>query len=134
MEHSQRDKLVKYWVDGSKNSLRLAGDVFDSRHFDHALFCGHLALEKLFKAKVVKIINNHAPHSHDLLYLAGLSKVDLDIEQQQFLVQVNKFNIEGRYPEEKSEFYHLATKKYAGEWLEKIKKFYLWLSKQNGKN
>jgi len=41
-----------------------------------------------------------------------------------------KFNIEGRYPEEKMEFYQTATVKYATDWLGKINKFYLWLSRQ----
>jgi len=115
---------------GSKESLNLANDIFAKKYYNHALFCGHLALEKYLKAKIVDIIDNHAPHSHDLLYLAGLAKIDLEIEQQKFLATVNRFNIEGRYPEEKLEFYEIATAKYTAEWLDKINKFYLWLSKQ----
>lgn len=110
--------------------MNLANDIFAKKYYRHALFCGHLALEKFLKGKIVNATDNHAPHSHDLLYLAGLAKIDLEPEQQEFLSIVNKFNIEGRYPEEKMEFYKTATPKYADEWLGKINKFYLWLSKQ----
>ncbi len=110
--------------------MSLANDVFAKKYYGHALFCGHLALEKYLKGKIVDISDKHAPHSHDLLYLAGLAKIDLDIEQQEFLATINKFNIEGRYPEEKMEFYQTATVKYATDWLGKINKFYLWLSRQ----
>lgn len=134
MQQNQKNKIVHYWLEGAKKSMNLANDVFAGGYNDHALFCGHLALEKLLKAKTVAVSDNHAPHSHDLLYLAGLAKIDLEIEQQQFLAEVNAFNIEGRYPEEKLEFHKKATKKFAEEWLEKINKFYLWLSKQKGKN
>lgn len=113
--------------------MRLAHDVFAKKYYDHALFCGHLALEKLLKALVVEATNSHAPHSHDLVYLAGLARIDLDMEQQKLLAIVNEFNIEGRYHEEKLEFHKRVTKAYAAVWLKKINDFYLWLSKQSAK-
>ena len=134
IEQKQKNKVIKYWLNGAKKSINLANDVLAGKYYDHALFCGHLALEKFFKAKAVETTNNHAPHSHDLLYLAGLAKIDLDIEQQQFLAEVNSFSIEGRYPEEKLAFHKKVTKNFAVEWLKKINRFYLWLLKQKGKN
>jgi len=110
--------------------LNLANDIFVKKYYGHALFCGHLALEKYFKGIIVDITNNHAPHSHDLLYLAGMARIELEPEQQEFLATVNKFNIEGRYPEEKMEFYKVATAKYTADWLKKINQFYIWLLKQ----
>jgi HEPN domain-containing protein len=130
MEKSSKDKIVGFWLNGSKESLKLANDVFAKKYYGHALFCGHLALEKYLKGKIVEISDNRAPHSHDLLYLSGLAKITLEPEQQEFLTEVNKFNIAGRYPEEKMEFHKTATAKYAGDWLKKINAFYLWLSKQ----
>ena len=130
MEKSSKDKIVRFWLRGSKDSLNLANDVFAKKYYGHALFCGHLALEKYLKGRIVDITDKHAPHSHDLLYLSGLAKIELEPEQQDFLATVNKFNIEGRYPEEKMEFYKIATARYAVDWMKKINKFYLWLSKQ----
>lgn len=134
MQKSQKSKIVEFWKKGSKKSLTLANDVLKKKHYDHALFCGHLALEKLLKSEVVNLADKPAPHSHDLLYLAGLSKIDLNIEQQKFLLEVNGFNIEGRYPEEKLEFYKSITKDFAAKKLKEINEFYLWLSKQQEKH
>ena len=80
MESTYQQKLARYWRNGSRRSLRLARDVFARKYYDHAMFCGHLALEKLFKSMVVERAGRHAPHSHDLLYLAGLAKIELDAE------------------------------------------------------
>lgn len=131
MEEKQKYKVTNFWKDGSRETLKLARDVLKKGYHDHALFCAHLALEKLLKAFVIEVSNKHTPRSHDLLYLAGLAKIDMDIDQQKFLVEVNSFNIEGRYPEERLEFYHQITRKFALEQLKKIEEFYLWLLKQN---
>ncbi|MCG2690404.1 HEPN domain-containing protein [Candidatus Parcubacteria bacterium] len=133
MDKSQKEKIVNYWLKGAKTSFKLSNDVLERKYYDHALFCGHLALEKLLKAVVVEKTDKYAPHSHDLLYLSGLAKIDLTIEQQKFLTQVNTFNIAGRYPEEKLEFYKIATKEFATNQLKEINQFYLWLLKQKEK-
>lgn len=133
MEKSQKDRVVLHWRSGAKDTLKLAKDVLAKGHYDHALFCGHLALEKLLKSMVVEQSDSHAPRTHDLLYLAGLAKIDLDVARQKFLTEVNSFNIAGRYPEEQLEFYKRATKSMAKQWLNDISNFFLWLSKQREK-
>ena len=129
-----KNKVFKYWLDGSKNSLELAGFIYKKGYYDHALFCAHLSVEKLLKAKIVEKTNNFAPHSHDLLYLAGLAGIDIDEKQQQFLVEVNAFNIEGRYPEERLEFSRKISKVMAEKYIKKIGEFYKWLLQQKEKN
>jgi len=134
MEKIQKDKLIKYWRDGAKKSLELANCVMRNGYYDHALFCGHLALEKLLKSMMVEETNSSAPRSHDLLYLAGLVKMDLSSEQRKALVEINTFNIAGRYFEEKLEFHKRISKSKAVKWLKIINEMYLWLSKRRGKN
>ncbi|MFH0740010.1 MAG: HEPN domain-containing protein [bacterium] len=134
MELTTKQKTIKYWRDGAKKSLELAEFVLAKKHYDHSLFCGHLALEKLLKAKVIEKTNQPAPYSHDLLYLAGLVKIDLTKEQQKFLVEANEFNIAGRYFEQKLEFHRKITKSIAQKKLAQIKESYLWLSKLKEKN
>ena len=134
MESKQKRQLINHWKEGSKVSIQLAHDVYASKYYDHALFCGHLALEKILKALVAEVINDHAPRSHDLLYLAGLARIDLDMEQQQQLTAITAFNVEGRYHEEKLEFHRHVTQSFAMEWLKKITKLHLWLLKHLEKN
>ena len=86
------------------------------------------------KARIVDSMNGPAPHSHDLLYLAGLAKLDITIDQQRFLTEVTGYNIEGRYPEEKLEFHKKITRTVAQKQLAAITDFYLWLSKLKEKS
>jgi HEPN domain-containing protein len=47
-------KTVSYWVEGAEYDLGVANAMFKARKYPYALFMGHLALEKLLKALVVK--------------------------------------------------------------------------------
>ena len=63
MEKMSKDKIVEFWLKGADESLRLANDVFAKKYYSHALFCGHLALEKLLKGKTVAATDQPAPHT-----------------------------------------------------------------------
>lgn len=47
-------KTVSYWVEGAEYDLGVANAMRKTRKYPYALFMGHLALEKLLKALVVK--------------------------------------------------------------------------------
>ena len=49
-------KTVSYWFNGAKYDLSVANAMLKSKKYPYALFMGHLALEKLLKALVVKYI------------------------------------------------------------------------------
>lgn len=129
MNDEKRDRLIKYWKDGSKDSMQLAKIVFDKRFYSHSLFCCHLALEKLLKSKVIEQIDRHPPYSHDLLYLAGLAKIDLGEKEQEFLTKMNVYQIEGRYPDEKLELQKAINKTLTESILNETEAMYKWLSK-----
>lgn len=119
---------IKYWVDSAENDLSVAETLYNSAKYDWCLFIGHLVLEKILKALFIQ--RNYelaAPKIHNLLKLAQLSKIELNDEQQLFLETVNSFNIEGRYPEIKNEFYKTANKEFTERHFTKIKEYYFWL-------
>ena len=45
------------------------------------------------------------PKIHNLVKLADLSKIDFSEEDKLFLMEVNEFNLEARYPDYKQLFY-----------------------------
>lgn len=59
--------------------------------------------------------------------IALKSEIKLDDEKIKFLLNVNTFNINARYPEEQLNFYKSCTKEFCLENIEKIKEMYLWL-------
>jgi HEPN domain-containing protein len=48
------EKTVQYWLKGAKYDMGVANAMFKTKKYPYALFMGHLALEKLLKAVVVK--------------------------------------------------------------------------------
>jgi len=47
-------KQIEYWAEGSDEDIEVAKELFAKNRYRHALFFGHLALEKILKAHVTK--------------------------------------------------------------------------------
>ena len=75
MKTFDTEKAVYYWLEGAEYDLGVANAMFKSKKYPYALFMGHLSLEKLLKAFVVKHTEAHAPFSHSLPYLVKKSGV-----------------------------------------------------------
>lgn len=121
------NEKIKYWVAISENDIPVMEHLFDSGDYSYSLFIGHLVLEKILKAHFVKNREESPPRTHDLFKLANLSSLEFSEEQLKFLINVNTFNIEARYPEEKLNFYNKCTKEFTIENIHKIKELFLWL-------
>jgi len=124
------EKIIKHLIKSSDNDYKTMLSLFESKHYNWTLFIGHLVIEKLLKAYYVKVNNEHPPLIHNLLRLAQKSKIKLDQEQEDFLAEVTKFNINVRYNDYKLAFYKKCTKKYTEIWFNKIKNYRLWIKKK----
>ncbi len=70
----------------------------------YALFMGHLAIEKLLKAIVVKATQEHAPFTHSLTLLANKLNMEIPEETLKKLAKSMEFHFEARYPQSRSNF------------------------------
>jgi len=93
------NKQVDYWIKGSKNDLETAELLIKGKKYLEGLFFCHLSVEKALKALVVKKRKELAPKSHNLIYLAELAEVKISDDQNQFIVILMKYQLEGRYPD-----------------------------------
>jgi HEPN domain-containing protein len=84
----------------------------------------------MLKALATKTIKDHPPFTHNLLYLAGKADIQLSKAQTEVLDQINRFNMEARYPEDLRAFYKKANKVYAKKYLEITKEMWKWLRKK----
>jgi len=123
-------KLEEYWFNGYKDALLTAEKLFAAKRYHHCLFFGHLALEKLLKAVVVKRTKEHASVTHDLVKLIKDCGLEADLGVLTDLAEISKFNISARYDSYKQAFYKKATKEFADKWLAVIKKMALWLEEE----
>lgn len=119
--------LIQYWLSGSEYDRKTAGDLFKSKRYPYCLFMCHLSVEKLLKGLLVKESGNHAPFTHNLVYLAGKLSLEFSKEQISLLEETNNFNIEARYPDEQNEFYKKATRDLAKGYLKRTGELREWL-------
>jgi|SRR3972149_7100067 len=121
------ENIYKHWIVSSDNDYETLIHLFNSKDYSWSLFIGHIVIEKLIKASVVKSINDHAPFTHDLTKLAKLSNLGFSEEQLDWLDTITTFNLNARYDSYKQAFYKKCTPEYSREWIEKIKNLRTWI-------
>lgn len=125
-----KDEIVRYWVKSSNQDYRVTESLFSNGHYGWSLFVGHLVLEKLLKACLIKKRETDVPHTHQLLKIAQLAELSLTEDQENFLLEVSTFNIQARYPDYKQRFQKKATRLFTEKYILKIKEFRRWLLKE----
>jgi HEPN domain-containing protein len=78
-------------------------------------------LEKIAKALWVKNnLENAPPKTHNLLKILKEANLDLPDEDQAFLIKLNQYQIESRYPEDIDKLYAITNKQLTEEYFNKI--------------
>lgn len=124
------NKQIDYWNKSAEHSWKTALDLLKTKHYDACLFFCHLTLEKALKGLAIKRANKPAPYIHDLERLALIAKLSISPERSEYLKTITRFNIGGRYDDEKLTFYKSCTKKYAEKYFNISNELRLWLKKQ----
>ena len=125
IEH--KEKIVQHWIDSSEQNYSTMQNLIDSKDYSWALFMGHLVIEKIIKAGIVKQIKSHAPFTHDLRRLAKLSKIDFEKEHIVWLDVITTFNLNARYDSYKKDFYKKCTPEFTSIWIDNIKTLREWI-------
>ncbi len=123
----KNEEIVSYWVESAATDFSAMENLHANGHHAWALFLGHLVLEKLLKAGIMKSGSTEVPRTHDLLTLAGLAGLELKEERKDFLDDVTTFNLKARYPDYKLRFYRKATREFAERYMVGIREWRLWL-------
>lgn len=122
-----KDKLIKYWIDGSDDDFETMTAMFDSKRFSWSLFIGHLMIEKLLKAYYVKARSDYPPFIHNLLRLAEKADLVLSEDKKVKLVTITAFNINARYDDYKMSFKKKCTPEFTSEWINKLTELRPWI-------
>ncbi len=121
------DHTVKYWAESAAYDLETGKSLLESKRFPYALFFGHLALEKILKALLVKAMKEHAPYTHSLTFLASKTGVEIPESILDRLAEYTEFHLESRYPDEKKDFYKKCSEEFARKKFTEIEEVYQWL-------
>src|SRR5438067_1274503 len=108
-----KQDYINYWKQTAEDNWATAGYLQSGKKFPEALFMYGLAVEKWLKAIWVKQnINNHPPRIHDLHAIYGETDLQLDADTLDFMDTINRWNLEGRYPDYKFTLKKIATEDY----------------------
>lgn len=125
-------KIIEYWRNESTKDFEVAKGLYALKHYSYCLFFCHLALEKNLKALFVEKHHEQAPYIHDLVVLARKTDIMITAEQKDSLETITMFNIQGRYPDYKSEFYKKYNNKRSAEkYLTLTRELLVWLKKES---
>lgn len=120
-------EIKRYWLASAEDDWIAAGHLFEKGDNPHALFFGHLAIEKLLKAIWAARVGGVPPHTHRLTLLAEKAAIELTPEQQSLLEAVTDFNMEARYPDEKFSFKKKCTRGFTQKYMTEIAGLKTWL-------
>jgi HEPN domain-containing protein len=120
-------RQTQYWVKSAEEDFEVGGQLVKAGKTRHGLFFVHLALEKMLKACLCKNQNETPPRIHNLIKLYQLAGLEADIERQDALGALNRFCLEGRYPEE---WPVIPDIKEAQRYLKMAERIIEWLKQQ----
>lgn len=120
-------KQIEYWVRIAEEDFEVGGSLIKAGKIRHGMFFIHLAMEKILKACVCKSLEKTPPKIHNLINLYELAGLEKNSERQDTLGALNRFCLEGRYPEQ---WPTIPDKKEAGRYLKMAEQLTEWLKKQ----
>jgi len=105
-----KDEHIEFWIKNSEMDWRRAIRCFDDNDFLFCLFCIHLSFEKIIKALWIKDHpDNFPPKLHNLIRILEQTTVKLEEADLIFLNDLNRFQLEGRYPDYRGKIYKECT-------------------------
>ena len=120
-------RQTEYWVKSAQEDFDVGRELVKADKSRHGLFFLHLALEKMLKACFCKTQRKTPPKIHNLSRLAELAKIEIDRKKQDGLEMINRFCLEGRYPQEQVvKPSKTDTKRY----VKTAEEIYKWLERQ----
>jgi len=122
------ENIFNHWLKSSQKDFETMIHLYDSGDYHWSLFIGHIVIEKLLKASVVRYSQIHAPFTHDLSKLAKGSGISFSEEHYDWMDTITTFNLNARYDSYKEEFYKKCTPEFTLEWIENIKTLNSWIS------
>jgi HEPN domain-containing protein len=122
---------INYWKRTAADSWLSTQTLFEGTRYVESVFWAHLTLEKLFKAHWVKDNStNIAPRIHNLIRLLEETSLDLDLTQKRFLLEMNTYQMDSRYPDYVFSIETVCTLENTERILLEVENLQTWLLSQ----
>jgi HEPN domain-containing protein len=121
---------IEYWFTLGRVDLESARRSLQGDSFLHCIFGCQQALEKVLKGLIVQITGEAPPRMHNLVRLASLAGLALQLDHEQLLAKLSLEYIEMRYPEELDTIVELNNRSAAEEHLRQTEELFRWFEAQ----
>lgn len=126
-----KEEHIGYWLEQANDDWEAVYSLLEGKKNLQALFFAHLVIEKLCKAVWIKSNDkNIPPKTHNLLFILSQTPVKLTDEQSEFFLILNRFQLEGRYPEYITKIRALCDENFTKEIITKTNELRKWLTEK----
>lgn len=94
--------------------------LFNGKRYLQSLFFAHLVIEKICKALWIKHNDaNVPPRTHNLIHLLSTTPITLEDAETEFMIMLNRFQLEGRYPEYLTKMHSICNENFTQSVIQK---------------
>src|ERR1035437_1587267 len=123
-----KEEHINYWIKSSNDDWEAVEFLLKGKKNLQALFFAHLVIEKLCKAVWIKHNSTNVPPKiHNLNYLLSQTPLKLSETDNELLLNLNRFQLEGRYPEYISKINEICTDEFTSDLLNQTNNLKSWL-------
>jgi HEPN domain-containing protein len=123
-----KEEHIEFWLEQADNDWLAVQTLFNGKNYLQSLFFAHLVIEKIAKSVWIKYNEgNIPPRTHNILSLIASTPVALSDEQSEFILNLNRFQLEGRYPDYMTRMYQICNKEFTTSFIKKTNEFRQWL-------
>lgn len=119
---------IRYWKEIAESDWLAAQDLLNTKRYLQCLFFAHLTIEKLSKAHWVQDnVDDHPPRTHNIIRLWTATQLVASADHENTAADLNRFQMEGRYPDYQQVVSQQATEQYTRNLLQEVESLRLWL-------
>lgn len=123
-----KNEHIEYWIAQANDDWNAVNTLFNGRNYLQSLFFAHLVIEKLCKALWIKHNEeNVPPRTHNLIHLLSTIPIQLSDDRSEFILSLNRFQLEGRYPDYLSKMHNICDEPFTKAMLETTNELRIWL-------
>ncbi len=123
-----KSEHIDFWLAQASDDWKAVDTLFKGANYLQSLFFAHLVIEKICKALWIKYNEvNVPPRTHNLILLLSATPIDFSEEISEFLLSLNRFQLEGRYPDYLTKMHKVCDKDFAKRIIANTDELRLWL-------
>lgn len=126
-----KEEHIEFWTEQAEDDWSAVHALLNAKKYIQAMFFAHLVIEKICKALWIKCNeSNLPPKSHNLIYLLSATRIEPTENQKEFMLNLNRFQLEGRYPEYRTKMNKICTKDFTTTMINQTNELRQWLLSQ----